>query len=94
MKEPCVGYSEQALGAFEALEVPDRLKVREECLSMYYDLERLPKGGSGQDSLEKFHRWVDRRFEVTYRRPLPPDRTVCCKRKVALWVIRIDGTDR
>lgn len=97
MKEPCVGYSGQALGAFEALEVPERIAVREACLLMYDDLQHRPKGGSGQDSPEKFHWPVDWGVggcEVTYRRPLPHDRTVCCKRKVAVWVIRIDGTDR
>jgi hypothetical protein len=93
MKEPCVGYSGQALGAFEALEVPERLEVRKACLLMYDELQHRPEAGSGQDSPEKFHRRVGG-CEVTYRRPLPHDRTVCCKRKVALWVIRIDGTDR
>jgi hypothetical protein len=64
---------------------------------MYNDLQHRPKGGSGQVSPEEFHRPLDSpldRLEVTYRRPLGRDRTVCCKRKVALWVLRIDGTDR
>jgi hypothetical protein len=91
MKEPCVGYSPQALGAWRAISVSERPEIRKAFLLMYNKLQNRPK--SGQSPPEEL-RWNVDYCVITYRRPVPRDRTVCCNRKVALWVIRIDGTDQ
>jgi hypothetical protein len=81
----------QALGAWRALSVSERIEIHKACLLMYDELQKRLKNGQGPP--EELSRSVDY-CVITYRRPVPKDRTVCCNRKVALWVVRIDGTDQ
>lgn len=93
MKEPCIGYSAQARGDERGFKPETRLEVRLACRSIYDDLESRTEVNFERDFEENFLRRLNGRV-ITCRWPRDSDLSECCKKKMALFVVRIYGTDR
>ena len=93
MKEPCIGYSPLALSDVRDLEPSLRLEVRLACRSIYRDLESRTEGNFERDHEDNLRRKVSG-CVITCRRPLDSDSSECCRKRMALFVVSIYGTDR
>ncbi len=85
MKEPCVGYSPQALGERRAMSLDLRLEMRKECRLLCREIATAAAAGANGDRRRDLTGCV-----LTYRHPQPGDWTNCCGRKIALWIERIE----